>query len=103
MFGTIKTGRSFAVSHRRRGQPTFERCRKWGLLLTDREFDVGDPKPPVRPSRIASSVVWFVYQCMSVSFQAETNLQYSLFALQLVERFVTEKGASPDLGANWKT
>lgn len=108
VFGSKKTGRSLAVNQRRRGQPNLERCRKGGLLLTDREFDVDDEKTPVRPSRIwftalacglvfamASLGVWFVYLSMSVSFQAETNLHYSRFALQLVERFVTEKGRWP--------
>jgi hypothetical protein len=39
--------------------------------------------------------IWLVYRAASEALQAETNLHYSLFALQLVERFVTQKGRWP--------
>jgi hypothetical protein len=39
--------------------------------------------------------IWRIYQGISTSLQAETNLHYSFFALQLVESFVTEKGRWP--------
>jgi hypothetical protein len=39
--------------------------------------------------------IWLVYQGVSASFQAESNLHYSHFVLQLVERFVTQEGRWP--------
>jgi hypothetical protein len=42
---------------------------------------------------------WLVYQGVSAPLQAETNLHYSHFALQLVERFVTQKGRWPQTWA----
>ena len=36
-----------------------------------------------------------MYQCVTASLQAESNLHASLFALQLVERFVTQEGRWP--------
>jgi hypothetical protein len=44
---------------------------------------------------VSGSGIWLVSQAVSASLQAETNLHYSLFALQLVERFVTQKGRWP--------
>ncbi len=35
---------------------------------------------------------WFVYMSFTIGRQAETNLQSAFFALELVERFVSEKG-----------
>jgi hypothetical protein len=38
---------------------------------------------------------WLVYRGVSTSLQAEANLHYSLDALQIVERFVTQNGRWP--------
>ena len=38
---------------------------------------------------------WLVYRVVSTSLQAEANLHYSLDALQIVERFVTQNGRWP--------
>ncbi len=38
---------------------------------------------------------WFVYMSVTSGLRAETNLHSSFFALQLVERFVSEKGQWP--------
>jgi hypothetical protein len=48
------------------------------------------------------SAIWLVYQGVSASLQAEANLHYSHFALQLVERFVREKGRWPRSWAELK-
>src|SRR5579883_1065199 len=42
-----------------------------------------------------SSGAWLLYRCVSTSIEAETNLQFTLFALQLVERFVSQTGRWP--------
>ena len=39
--------------------------------------------------------IWLVYQCVSASLQAESNLHYSHDALQLVERFVAQQERWP--------
>ena len=39
--------------------------------------------------------IWLVYRSASEALQAENNLHYSLLALQLVERYVTQTGRWP--------
>ena len=39
--------------------------------------------------------IWLICQCVSASLQAESNLHYSHFALQIVERFVIREGRWP--------
>jgi hypothetical protein len=38
---------------------------------------------------------WLLYRGVSISLEAETNLHFSRFALQLVERFVSDTGRWP--------
>jgi hypothetical protein len=44
---------------------------------------------------VSGSGIWLICQGVSASLQAESNLHYSLFALQLVERFVIREARWP--------
>jgi hypothetical protein len=91
------------------------RGEKLQVVNWRRKFAIEDEVLTLRPTGVrfiacccglmlalVGSVIWLVYQGVSASLQAETNLHYSHFALQLVERFVTEKGRWPRSWAELK-
>ena len=94
--------------HSWRGRSGTGRCQDVESLSKGTDFAVEREGPRLRPPgswfiagicvlmiAVSGLGVWLVYLCVSTSLQAESNLHYSFFALQLVERFVAQRGRWP--------